>query len=69
VIEGEEMCGACSRGEMRNAYNFLVEKSVGKRPLRKHRHIWEDDIEINHKGWIQQVQDRVLGLVNMVTNI
>jgi len=26
------------RGEMRNAYNILVGKPAGKRPLGKHRH-------------------------------
>jgi len=29
-------------GEMRNAYNNLVGKPEGKRPLGRHRHGWED---------------------------
>jgi hypothetical protein len=29
-------------GEMRNAYNILVGKPEGKRPLRRCRHRWKD---------------------------
>jgi hypothetical protein len=29
---------------MRYVYNILVGKSEGKRPLRRHRHRWEDNI-------------------------
>jgi hypothetical protein len=31
-------------GKMRNAYSILFGKSVGKRPLGRHRHRWEDNI-------------------------
>jgi hypothetical protein len=33
-------------GEMRNAYSILVGKPEGKKPLRIHRHRWEDNIQI-----------------------
>jgi len=32
---------------MRNAYKILVIKPEGKRPLRRPRHRWEDDIRID----------------------
>jgi hypothetical protein len=31
-------------GEMRNAYNILVGKPEGKRPLGMLRHRWEDNV-------------------------
>jgi hypothetical protein len=47
---------ACStNGEMRNAYRILVEKPEGRRPLRRPRRRWVDNIKINLKrdrvGW------------------
>jgi hypothetical protein len=48
------MNGACStHGDMRHAYNILVGKSEGKRPLRRHKRRWEDNIRIDHReiGW------------------
>jgi hypothetical protein len=33
-------------GEMGNAYNILVGKSVGKRPLGRPRRRWEDNIRM-----------------------
>jgi len=51
--------------EIRNAYKILVEKPEGKRPHRKPRRRWEDNIEmvlteIELKGmdWIHLIQDR-----------
>jgi hypothetical protein len=40
-------------GEMRNAYNTLVGKSDGKRPLERPRRRWEDNIKMYGKeiGW------------------
>jgi hypothetical protein len=33
----------------RTAYKFLVEKLEGKRPVRKPKHRWEDNIEMDLK--------------------
>jgi hypothetical protein len=33
-------------GEFRNAYNILVGKPEGKRPLGRPRHRWEENIRI-----------------------
>jgi hypothetical protein len=40
-------------GEKRNAYRLLVAKPEGKRPLRKPRHRWVDNIKIDLRemGW------------------
>jgi hypothetical protein len=47
-------------------YRVLVGKSEGKRPLRRPRHRWEDNIKmdlreigIDGMNWIQLAQDRV----------
>jgi hypothetical protein len=40
---------AC-KGKMRKAYNILVGKPEGKRPLRKPRCRWEDNIRIGKQG-------------------
>jgi hypothetical protein len=34
---------------MKYAYKFLFGRLVGKRPLERHRHRWEDNIVMNHK--------------------
>jgi hypothetical protein len=63
---------------MRNAYKILVGKPEGKRPLRRNKHRWEDNIrmdlmEIGWKGvdWIHLAQDRDQwkAFVNMVMNL
>jgi hypothetical protein len=40
-------------GDMRSAYNFLVIKPEGKRPLGRLRHRWEDKIRMDLReiGW------------------
>jgi hypothetical protein len=40
-------------GEMRNAYKILVRKPEGKRPLRRPRDRWEDNIrmDVREVGW------------------
>jgi hypothetical protein len=51
-------------GEMRNAYNILVGKHEGKRPLGRPRHRWEDnirfdlrEIELEGMDWMHMAQD------------
>jgi hypothetical protein len=62
----------------RSAYRILVEKPEGKRPLRRFRRRWEDNIrmdfrEIGWRGmdWIHLAQDRDQrrALVNTVMNL
>jgi hypothetical protein len=36
----DEMGGSCSTEELRNAYNILVRKPEGKRPLGRSRRRW-----------------------------
>jgi hypothetical protein len=36
-------------GEMRNAYNILVGKPEGKRPLRRPRRRWENNITVDFR--------------------
>jgi hypothetical protein len=61
-------------GENRNAYRILVGMPKGKRPLRRPRRRWVDNIkmdlrEIGWDGvdWIDMAQDR--DLVNTVLNL
>jgi hypothetical protein len=56
-------CGA--RGEVRGAYNILVGKPEGRRPLRRPRRRWEDNIEMDlweigfgNVDWVHLAQDR-----------
>jgi hypothetical protein len=65
-------------GEVRNAYNILVRKPEGRRPLGRPRRRWEDDIKIDLReigfgdvDWIHLAQDRDRwrALVNTVMNL
>jgi hypothetical protein len=65
-------------GEMRDAYEILVGKPEGKRPLRRPTCRWEDNIrmdlrEIGWEGvdWIHLTQDRDKwkALVNTIMNL
>jgi hypothetical protein len=65
-------------GERRNAYNVLVRKFEGKKPLSKPKNICEDDIRIDLRetGWeavdwmhLAQDRDQWQALVNTVTNL
>jgi hypothetical protein len=60
-------------GKKRNAYRILVGKPEGKRPLRKPRHRWVDNIKVDLRemewdgvDWIDmaQVRDHWRALMN-----
>jgi hypothetical protein len=64
-------------GEVRGAYNILVGRPEGRRPLGRSRHRWEDNIKMDLReigfgdvDWIQWAQDRDRwrAPVNMVMN-
>jgi hypothetical protein len=65
-------------GEMRGAYNVLVGRPEGRRPLGRPRSRWKDNIKIDLKeigfgdvDWIHcaQDRDRWRTLVNTVMNL
>jgi hypothetical protein len=65
-------------GEVRGAYNILVGRPEGRRPLGKPRRRWEDNIKLDlweigfgDVDWINLAQDRDRwrGLVNTVMNL
>jgi hypothetical protein len=63
-------------GEVRGAYNILVGRPEGRRPLGRPRRRWEDNIKIDLRergfgvvDWINLAQDTGHALVNTVTNL
>jgi hypothetical protein len=67
-----------SMGEGRGVYRVLVGKSERKRPPRRSRRRWEDNIKMNLReigidvaNWIQLAQDRVQwrAFVNTAMNL
>jgi hypothetical protein len=65
-------------GEGRDVYMILVGRPEGKRPLRRPRRRWEDNIKLDLReigidgaNWIQLAQDRVQwqACVNTVMNL
>jgi hypothetical protein len=65
-------------GEVRGAYNILVGRPEGRRPLGRPRRRWEDNIKMNLReigfgdvDWIHWAQDRDRwwALVNTVMNL
>jgi hypothetical protein len=73
------MGGPCStKGEKRNSYRLLVRKSEGKRPVRRPRCRWMDNIRMDlvEVGWgdvdwigLAQDRNRWRALVNSVLNL
>jgi hypothetical protein len=64
--------------EVRGAYNILVGRPEGRRPLRRPRHRWEDNIKMDLReigfgdvDWIYWAQDRdrCRALVTTVMNL
>jgi hypothetical protein len=65
-------------GEVRNAYNILVGRPEGRRPLGRPRRRWEDNMKMDLReirfwdvDWIHWTQDRDRwrALVNAVMNL
>jgi hypothetical protein len=65
-------------GEVRGAYNILVGRPKGRRPLGRPRRRWEDNVKMDLRetgfgnvGWIHLAQDRDRwqALVNTVMNL
>jgi hypothetical protein len=60
-------------GEVKGAYNILVGRPEGRRPLGRPRRRWEDNIKmvIRDVDWIHWAQDRDRWrpLVNTVMNL
>jgi hypothetical protein len=65
-------------GEVRGAYNILVGRPEGRRPLGRPRHRWEDTIKMDLReigfgdvGWIHLARDRDTwrALENTVMNL
>jgi hypothetical protein len=81
VIKARKMrwAGHVSRiGEVRGAYNILVGRPEGRRPLGRPRGRWEDNIKMDLReigfgdvDWIDLAQDRdgLRALMNMVMNL
>jgi hypothetical protein len=81
VIKARRMRWAghvASMGEVRGAYNILVGKSEGRRPLGRPRRRWEEkrkmdlrDIGFGDVDWINLAQDRDRwrAVVNTVMNL
>jgi hypothetical protein len=81
VIKARRMRWAghvASMGEVRGAYNILVGRPEGRRPLGRPRRRWEDNITVDLRetgfgdvDWIHLAQDRDRwwALVNTVMNL
>jgi hypothetical protein len=67
-----------STAEGRGAYRILIGRPEGRRPGRRPRHRWEDNIKMDRQGkgcggmdWLELAQDRERwpALVNAVRNL
>jgi hypothetical protein len=63
-------------GEVRSAYNTLVGRPEGRRPLGRPRRRWEDNIKMDlwetgfgDVDWVHLAHDRWRALVNTVMNL
>jgi hypothetical protein len=65
-------------GEGKGVYRVLVGKPEGKRPLRRPRHRWEDNVRMDLQEvgfgceewiWLAQDRDRWRALVRAVRNL
>jgi hypothetical protein len=72
------MGGTSSSDEDRGMYRGLLGKPEGKRPLRRLKHRWQDNIRMDLQGvgcgcmgWIglAQDRDRWRGIMNAVMNL
>jgi hypothetical protein len=78
-VKEDEMGRECStNGEKRNTYRILGEKPEGKRPLRRHRRRWVNNIKMDLKeiGWVgmdwidvAEDRDQCRDLLNTVMNL
>jgi hypothetical protein len=64
----DEMTGHADHMGRRNAYGILMGKPEGKRPLKRPRHRWEDNIKMDLReigwggmDWIDLAQERTSG--------
>jgi hypothetical protein len=78
VIKARRMRHVALMGEVRGAYNILVGRPEGRRPLGRRRRRWEDNIKMDLRemefgdvDWIHLAQDRDRwrALVNTVMNL
>jgi hypothetical protein len=80
VIKARRMrwAGHVAHGGVRGAYNILVERPEGRRPLGRPRRRWEDNIKMDLReigfgdvDWVHWAQDRDRwrALVNTVMNL
>jgi hypothetical protein len=65
-VKEDEVNRACrTNGDKRNAYRILVGRAEGKRPLRRPRRTWENNIKMDLRrigwdrmDWIDLIEDR-----------
>jgi hypothetical protein len=79
IIRRMRCAGKVARmGEKRNAYRLLVGKPEGRRPLRRPKRRWVDNIKMDLReiGWdgmdwidVSQDRDQWKALVNTVMNL
>jgi hypothetical protein len=78
ILESQRAGQVAHMGEVKGAYNILVGKPEGRRPLGRHRRGWEDNIKMDLReigfgdvDWIRLAQDadRWRALVNTVMNL